>query len=551
MWEAITYVSSGLTLLAFIAAIGAVIYRQQLKHTEILIKSTSTKDRGELVDRTLEFFNIDTSTLTKEQKYDLAVKQITAKSKRFTMTFITILVIISIFSAIAAYSIYVTGKQSTNYDSSSLLREKSNPVDTKFNNLSIGPNAGRDIIINNGENQKNADLRYKTSRIENISLLYTVNQWPFPTHSDGEDMYSNLTPSTIRDGLVTVYPMNSNHPRIPNKEMHIDFFIENHGVDLSVVDSIYIDVINSYPIPEFSRHNYYQPELQPSQDQVVLTSTQTKFYIFKDRQFKYSPNEVDSFRVGIMAGDGTAGKITQFRIVAAYHDSTGSHELNSDRDYLISNLSNVILPVSKGSGQEHIAPPALNQSSAITPSDLQIEATLIRDASAYWLAQGRRIWNEFDDAIISLSEGNTQSALISLDKRISRLEKFERDGAKLLDGGPQKYPCMFFRTFLYIYHGDYDQALSNQTSLLHDFQNSSGDFTPDKFFDEKPFDEKKLKEFIKIREKQPRLFLNLIVGIADQIKDGPLGVEMLDGETGRASLRPVKVIKDGSYLIEK
>ena len=55
MWTAITYVSTGVTLVAFVVAVvAAIIRRQGLKQKE-LIETAAEEDRAALIDKTLEF----------------------------------------------------------------------------------------------------------------------------------------------------------------------------------------------------------------------------------------------------------------------------------------------------------------------------------------------------------------------------------------------------------------------------------------------------------------------------------------------------------------
>src|ERR1700743_864608 len=62
MWKAIPYVTSGLSLVAFIVAVGAWMYNRRLKSRERLIESAKAENRLELIKKIL--FDIDTSRLT-------------------------------------------------------------------------------------------------------------------------------------------------------------------------------------------------------------------------------------------------------------------------------------------------------------------------------------------------------------------------------------------------------------------------------------------------------------------------------------------------------
>lgn len=81
-WEAIRFVTSGITLLAFLAALGAWVYRQKILQKEKLIQSASEKERGRLVAATLEFFAVETGKLKRDQQFELALEQIRNRARR-------------------------------------------------------------------------------------------------------------------------------------------------------------------------------------------------------------------------------------------------------------------------------------------------------------------------------------------------------------------------------------------------------------------------------------------------------------------------------------
>jgi hypothetical protein len=84
LFEAIKYVGSGLTLVAFIVAAIAWAYRSSLTSRKQTIELAPAEERPALIERTLkEFFVVDTGNLTAEQKYNLAIRQIHARSSRF------------------------------------------------------------------------------------------------------------------------------------------------------------------------------------------------------------------------------------------------------------------------------------------------------------------------------------------------------------------------------------------------------------------------------------------------------------------------------------
>ncbi|MDP1829970.1 MAG: hypothetical protein Q8L48_42300 [Archangium sp.] len=106
--DAIQYVSSGVTLAAFIAAIVSGIVRRRIDAQKNLIESAQEQDRAPLVDKALEAFTIETSNLTKEQKYTLALEQLYERRRRVREVLIA-------FVALALLGgggfVYATGSQ--------------------------------------------------------------------------------------------------------------------------------------------------------------------------------------------------------------------------------------------------------------------------------------------------------------------------------------------------------------------------------------------------------------------------------------------------------
>jgi hypothetical protein len=119
MWEAITYVTSGVTLAAFLAASAAWVYRNKLLQQERLIRTALESDRAALVSRALEFFAINTEKLTREQQFELALKQIHARASRFRITAIVVTIIALLAVSVALLAIYLRHKEEERNASSS------------------------------------------------------------------------------------------------------------------------------------------------------------------------------------------------------------------------------------------------------------------------------------------------------------------------------------------------------------------------------------------------------------------------------------------------
>lgn len=99
MWEAIQYVSSAVGLVAFAAAVAYMAYRTRLSREQRLIQTAPPDQRVVMAERVLKDFHVDTSNLTKEQQFTLAIQQLDhrkASSKRNAI----VVVIISFIAAI-------------------------------------------------------------------------------------------------------------------------------------------------------------------------------------------------------------------------------------------------------------------------------------------------------------------------------------------------------------------------------------------------------------------------------------------------------------------
>lgn len=109
IWTAIKYVSSGITLVAFIVAVTAWVYRASILQKERQIRQAPESARGDLVESALEFFRVDTSGLSAKQQYDLALEQIHAKALRFRSTAIVVVIIAFFGAAVGVVAILKPG----------------------------------------------------------------------------------------------------------------------------------------------------------------------------------------------------------------------------------------------------------------------------------------------------------------------------------------------------------------------------------------------------------------------------------------------------------
>lgn len=83
MFEAIRFVSSGVTLIAFIAAGLVWLYARHMESRRQMIRDAKTEAQADLVARTLKGMNIDVRKLSATRQYNLALEQLRARSRRF------------------------------------------------------------------------------------------------------------------------------------------------------------------------------------------------------------------------------------------------------------------------------------------------------------------------------------------------------------------------------------------------------------------------------------------------------------------------------------
>jgi hypothetical protein len=126
MWTAISYVSSALTLIAFVWAVSAWLYRFRLLRTERLIRTVPETERAALVERTLVLFSIDSTKLTRDQQYKLALRQIHEQAANYRVTAIVVVIIACLAAAVTLIALFRT--QSTNTDNLPQISPTSTPV---------------------------------------------------------------------------------------------------------------------------------------------------------------------------------------------------------------------------------------------------------------------------------------------------------------------------------------------------------------------------------------------------------------------------------------
>jgi hypothetical protein len=107
MWQAIQYVGTGLSLVAFVVAAITFAYRARLKQRAKIILSAPAKERVDAIAATAEWFRVDVSGLSQARQQQIVLEQIRARTQRnllvagVTLFLAVILGVIAIISIVA------------------------------------------------------------------------------------------------------------------------------------------------------------------------------------------------------------------------------------------------------------------------------------------------------------------------------------------------------------------------------------------------------------------------------------------------------------------
>jgi len=111
-WEAIKYVSSGFALCAFVVAALFSYLKNRSQEERKRIESAPPDDRADLVAKTLEIFNVDTTGLTRRQQFEIAMRQINGRIERFRLIAIVVVVLAVTGAGLSAYALGAQKKSS-------------------------------------------------------------------------------------------------------------------------------------------------------------------------------------------------------------------------------------------------------------------------------------------------------------------------------------------------------------------------------------------------------------------------------------------------------
>ena len=114
MWTVLPYVSSGVTLFAFLAAVVALTYRHRMISKRDLIQSVPAEERFQLVKNMLEFFDVDTTRLTKQQQFEIVIQQVQNRAKRFLVSAVVVAFIAVLAATVTIVSLFAMSPELPN-----------------------------------------------------------------------------------------------------------------------------------------------------------------------------------------------------------------------------------------------------------------------------------------------------------------------------------------------------------------------------------------------------------------------------------------------------
>ncbi|EJN31344.1 hypothetical protein PMI35_01479 [Pseudomonas sp. GM78] len=106
-WGIIANISTWISLIAFLAATAAWVFKVHSARDERLIRTATTEQQATLVRKVLATTDINTDKLTKDQQYKLALEQTQNRVKTFKITAIVVCFLATIALSVTTFAIYM------------------------------------------------------------------------------------------------------------------------------------------------------------------------------------------------------------------------------------------------------------------------------------------------------------------------------------------------------------------------------------------------------------------------------------------------------------
>lgn len=220
IFGAIQYVTSSVTLLALVAACVAWIAHSWIRKDENLIKAAPENDRNRLVEIALDRLEIDTSKLTREQQFQLALQHFELRGRRMRNALILALVFLVLSASVLVVTTVVNPATAPPVKLSlservlkqweeqhqEFIRESGWPGSKQASALFWYQFFEKGLILHNTAHGWSTVLWFETSQYEKVpNSPIKVTQHGDPKGEINEDVFKSLTPSGLTSDEIAEY----------------------------------------------------------------------------------------------------------------------------------------------------------------------------------------------------------------------------------------------------------------------------------------------------------------------------------------------------------
>lgn len=198
MWTAIESVSSLVTLVAFVVAVFAYSIRNKALQRKKLIETAPESERAALIDKTLEFFDVDTSSLSQPKKLGIALAQIKARAQRFLITAIVI-TIIAFLAAIVLIANLLANRDAPSPVARVTVTPEYNNSKVLHNGDSIFVNEPVNVLVSGADDSYANSLRIECNGNATLERVVTYH-YKLTANSPGEiEIFVEIPPLDFED----------------------------------------------------------------------------------------------------------------------------------------------------------------------------------------------------------------------------------------------------------------------------------------------------------------------------------------------------------------
>lgn len=205
--EALKYVGSGLSLVAFVVAAVLLAYRARLTNCAEIIKSAPEPERLEAIATTAEFFRVDVAGLPPEQQREIALKQIQARTRRDLMLASVMLVVAVLLAIVAVIAIVGVPTRSADITVNPIRGVDFRPLyhgdSVNSNNSSVAVTVPVEVL-NSAPQSQNGSLKSTTVDVLLSNKTYKFTWFYFVTLLPGtESEASWLSRNKVKSAVAT------------------------------------------------------------------------------------------------------------------------------------------------------------------------------------------------------------------------------------------------------------------------------------------------------------------------------------------------------------